>query len=166
MKPIVRIKDKAIADIIEAIIGAFLLAKGHDAAIEIIMWFGLKEKANSNIDLPEKENTSLDIKNLTDFQEKIGYHFNKKKILNVSLTPVGHQDIQSISYNNLIFSGEAVLQYLVSRCIFDRYREAGPGVMTDLRTKVYNQHIYSCLSLKYRFDQYLILKDRHHEISY
>lgn len=66
---------------------------------------------------------------------KIEYHFNNNKILHISLTPMGHQGGQSISYDSVIFSGEAVLQYLVTRNIFERYREAGSGVMTDLRKK-------------------------------
>lgn len=75
---IVQLK-KSIADVIEAIIGAFLLSDGHNTAIQIINWLNLIESNESKLQLEAIVNPIYDEK-LEEFQNKIEYIFKNKSI--------------------------------------------------------------------------------------
>lgn len=155
---IVQLKDKCISDVIEAIIGAFLIANGHKTAIVIIHWLNLIDNNESEFLLPARINPISDEK-LEEFQNKIEYRFKNNIILKNSLKPMGHQDSPSPTYHSLRFVGDAILQYVITRKIFEQYRNSGPGAMTDFREKIHNSHVYACLAVKFNLTEYLILED-------
>lgn len=161
------IKDKAISDIIEAVIGAYLLGKGHNPAIDVMCWFDLIENPStipgySTMSIVEPEESSEPINQqgniLEEFEKNIGYKFKNKMYLSTAFTTQKHQEEENeLSYEKLMFIGEGILYYIITRVIFDRFRHSQPGEMTALRAKIMNTFIFSCLAIKNNLLSYLQL---------
>lgn len=155
---IIKIKYKAIADIVESLIGAFLLAKGHDAAVKIMIWLGLKKIQNNNNVKFIEENNTKNIEILSKFEKKINYKFKNIYLLKSALKLTRHQGSE-VSYDALLHIGQAILQYLITRVLYDEHKEAGPGLLTNLRSKISNPAVYGFLSIKFSFIDYLTHED-------
>ena len=78
-------------------------------------------------------------KHLAEFEKIIEYSFNDKHILSLALTHSSYANehkLGKFEYNErLEFLGDAVLEFLVSRYIFEKYPEL-PGELTKLRASV------------------------------
>ena len=79
-------------------------------------------------------------KHLTEFEKIIEYSFNDKHILSLALTHSSYANehkLGKFEYNErLEFLGDAVLEFLVSRYIFEKYPELPEGELTKLRASV------------------------------
>ncbi len=75
---------------------------------------------------------------LKDLEEKIGYVFQNKKLVKEALTHSSFSNEQKINkyrnYERLEFLGDAVLELLSSRFIYETYPEMSEGQMTRLRS--------------------------------
>ena len=79
-------------------------------------------------------------KHLAEFEKIIEYSFNDKCILSLALTHSSYANehkLGKFEYNErLEFLGDAVLEFLVSRYIFEKYPELPEGELTKLRASV------------------------------
>ena len=79
-------------------------------------------------------------KHLAEFEKIIEYSFNDKHILSLALTHSSYANehkLGKFEYNErLEFLGDAVLEFLVSRYIFEKYLELPEGELTKLRASV------------------------------
>lgn len=79
-------------------------------------------------------------KHLAEFEKIIGYSFNDKHILSLALTHSSYANehkLGKFEYNErLEFLGDAVLEFLISRYIFEKYPELPEGELTKLRASV------------------------------
>ena len=79
-------------------------------------------------------------KHLAEFEKIIEYSFNDKHILSLALTHSSYANehkLGKFEYNErLEFLGDAVLEFLVSRYIFEKYPELPEGELTKLRASV------------------------------
>ena len=77
---------------------------------------------------------------MAEFEKIIEYSFNNKHILSLALTHSSYANEQKLGkfeYNErLEFLGDAVLEFLVSRYIFEKYPELPEGELTKLRASV------------------------------
>lgn len=93
---------------------------------------------------------------LDEFERKIGYIFKDKAYL-----------VQAFSHNScyenhitnchqrLEFLGDALLDYLITRYLFQDPRCHSPGTLTDLRSALVNNTFFASLAVKYSFHKYL-----------
>ena len=79
-------------------------------------------------------------KHLAEFEKIIEYSFNDKHILSLALTHSSYANehkLGKFEYNErLEFLGDAVLEFLISRYIFEKYPELPEGELTKLRASV------------------------------
>lgn len=54
-------------------------------------------------------------------------------------------------FQRLEFLGDAVLDYMITRYLFEDERQYSPGVLTDLRSALVNNTIFASLAVKYDF---------------
>ena len=54
----------------------------------------------------------------------------------------------------LEFLGDAVLDYLITRHLYEDPRQHSPGALTDLRSALVNNTIFASLAVKYQFHKY------------
>ena len=168
------ISDKSIADAVEALIGAHLIQLGQEAALKFMNWLGIKVLTETPtilspllrfIDTPEDPNLSLKtltlIYNKFDFdtvERTIGYKFANKAYLIQAFTHASYFNNRVTGcYQRLEFLGDAILDYMITRFLFEHKKQYSPGVLTDLRSALVNNTIFASLAVKYNFHKHFVM---------
>lgn len=89
------------------------------------------------------------------FEDHIGYHFNDRSYLLQALTHASYsQNRLTDCYQRLEFLGDAVLDYLITRHLYEDPRQHTPGALTDLRSALVNNTIFASLAVRHGFHKY------------
>lgn len=56
--------------------------------------------------------------------------------------------------NRLEFLGDAILDYVITRHLYEDSCKYSPGVLTDLRSALVNNNIFAALAVKWDFHKY------------
>lgn len=169
------IPDKSIADCVEALIGAYLVACGPRATLLFMSWLGLEVLPHTG-DLPLDQKTplygplesplvdsSLDaelslnrlLSGYDAFEARINYRFRDRAYLLQAFTHASyHYNRLTDCYQRLEFLGDAVLDYLITRHLYDDPQRHSPGTLTDLRSALVNNTFFASLAVKYDFHRY------------
>uniref|UniRef100_A0A671MDI4 ribonuclease III n=1 Tax=Sinocyclocheilus anshuiensis TaxID=1608454 RepID=A0A671MDI4_9TELE len=171
------IADKSIADCVEALMGCYLTSCGERAAQLFLCSLGLKvlpaEKQSSGgsaklqygwlkipprcmFDHPDAERTLNHlISGFENFEKKIKYTFKNKAYLLQAFTHASyHYNTITDCYQRLEFLGDAILDYLITKHLYEDPRQHSPGVLTDLRSALVNNTIFASLAVKYDYHKY------------
>lgn len=62
--------------------------------------------------------------------------------------------MSSDCYQRLEFLGDAILDYLITKHLYEDPRQHSPGVLTDLRSALVNNTIFASLAVKYDYHKY------------
>ncbi|XP_052768714.1 endoribonuclease Dicer-like [Mya arenaria] len=171
--------DKSIADCVEALIGCYLTSCDKMAALKFMSWMGLKVLPKENmaadgydedlrpVRLPPPaspmdgaDRTACDLlTRLLDgyegFEERIGYTFRDRSYLLQAFTHASyHFNTITDCYQRLEFLGDAVLDYVITRHLYEDSDKYSPGVLTDLRSALVNNNIFAALAVKWDFHKY------------
>jgi endoribonuclease Dicer len=93
---------------------------------------------------------------LNSFEEMIGYKFNNKAFLVQAFTHSSYiQNTTTQCYQRLEFLGDALLDYLITRHIFESGKNFSPGQLTDLRSALVNNGFFASIAVKFNFHKYL-----------
>ncbi|CAD5226751.1 unnamed protein product [Bursaphelenchus xylophilus] len=162
------INDKSVADAVEALIGAHLISLGPRAALQFMEWLGLKVLVEPPIpaspilrfgDSEEDPNASkrevVELYKCNQFEKvekTINYTFANKAFLVQAFTHASYFKGRATGcYQRLEFLGDAVLDYMITRYLFEHPDKFAPGVLTDLRSALVNNTIFASLAVKYEF---------------
>ncbi|KAG1681765.1 Endoribonuclease Dicer [Nymphon striatum] len=167
------IPDKSIADCVEALIGAYLITCGTKGALIFMSWLGFKVSPKLGIETKEENDKSwleLPPSPLTefvpdaekqmmhllsgheDFETVLDYQFKDKAYLLQALTHASyHYNRLTDCYQRLEFLGDAILDYLITRHLYEDPRQHSPGALTDLRSALVNNTFFASLAVKYQF---------------
>ncbi|CAI9730629.1 endoribonuclease Dicer-like [Octopus vulgaris] len=176
------IPDKSVADCVEALIGCYLTCCGKRAALLFMSWLGLKvlpqkhilqEQYDENItehQLDELEtplspllthtiNAEEVLERLLDgyetFEKEIGYKFSDRSYLLQAFTHASyHYNTVTDCYQRLEFLGDAILDYVITRHLYEDSQRYSPGVLTDLRSALVNNNIFAALAVKWNFHKF------------
>ncbi|TRY73759.1 hypothetical protein TCAL_02552 [Tigriopus californicus] len=160
------IPDKSIADCVEALIGAYLISGGKKGALNFMSWLGMDIKINENVgqllsyrsNLPEAER-HLDhfLRGFDQFEKNVGYVFRDKGYLLQAFTHTSYYPNRFTDcYQRLEFLGDAVLDYLITRHLYEDPQKHSPGALTDLRSALVNNTIFATLAVKHNFHKFLL----------
>lgn len=176
------IPDKSIADCVEALIGAYLIECGAKGALLFMAWLGIRVlpvNKNPVIDenVPKFETfykdwaiprspllhfgsnvqESLDkiLDGYNQFEDIIGYTFKDRSYLLQAMTHASYSPNRLTDcYQRLEFLGDAVLDYLITRHLYEDPRQHSPGALTDLRSALVNNTIFASLAVRHGFHKY------------
>ncbi|CAL8285598.1 unnamed protein product [Lota lota] len=172
------IADKSIADCVEALLGCYLTSCGERAAQMFLCSLGLKVlpvgrrteavvapdlgygwlkiPPRSMLDHPDAERTLNHlISGFENFEKKINYTFQNKAYLLQAFTHASyHYNTITDCYQRLEFLGDAILDYLITKHLYEDPRQHSPGVLTDLRSALVNNTIFASLAVKYDYHKY------------
>ncbi|CAL8300555.1 unnamed protein product [Boreogadus saida] len=173
------IADKSIADCVEALLGCYLTSCGERAAQMFLCSLGLKVlpvgrrteavaaapdlgygwlkiPPRSMLDHPDAERTLNHlISGFENFEAKINYTFQNKAYLLQAFTHASyHYNTVTDCYQRLEFLGDAILDYLITKHLYEDPRQHSPGVLTDLRSALVNNTIFASLAVKYDYHKY------------
>ncbi|KAI3470366.1 hypothetical protein Pfo_027029 [Paulownia fortunei] len=144
-----KIKSKTVADVIEALIGAFLSAGGEIAAASFMAWLGI------NVDfviLPYTRNFCVNPElhvNIRHLESLLKYSFRDVSLLVEALTHGSYMRPEiPACYQRLEFLGDAVLDYLVTVHLYHKFPGLSPGFLTDLRSASVNNDCYAQSAIK------------------
>jgi ribonuclease III len=82
------------------------------------------------------------VPNLDSFQQRIGYAFKNPALLQLALThpSVAHEQGTVVQHNQrLEFLGDAVLQLVLTRVLYERFASFGEGPLTKARAQLVNR---------------------------
>ncbi|KAK4798282.1 hypothetical protein SAY86_030608 [Trapa natans] len=155
------LQNKTIADVVEALVGAFLVDSGFKAASAFLKWIGIEVDFDaSHVDdacisssrfMPLAE--LLDVSSLEDC---IGYKFHHRGLLLQAFLHPSYSRIGGGCYQRLEFLGDAVLDYLMTSYLFSVYPKLNPGQLTDLRSVCVNNKAFAHVALERNFHKFLI----------
>ncbi|XP_054708066.1 endoribonuclease Dicer-like [Uloborus diversus] len=162
------IPDKSIADCVEALIGAYLVSCGSRGALLFMSWLGLRVlpvEADGSYGRPRPppppslagSEAKLErlLAGYSAFERKIGYSFRDKSILLQAFTHASyHYNTLTDCYQRLEFLGDAVLDYLITRHLYEDAKRHSPGTLTDLRSALVNNTFFASLAVKYDFHKF------------
>jgi dsRNA-specific ribonuclease/ERCC4-related helicase len=172
-----RLRMKDMADVVESLVGACLIHGGEYEAIMFMKWIGLDYLFRNDTfhefheyavvfsrhptalyqsDRPESiENLRLCKEQVKKFQEIIKYDFNDLSYLVQAFTHASAFTRCTDSYERLEFLGDAILDYLVTRTLYDAGFTKDPGQLTSSRSALVNNCTFAKLAIKYKFDVYI-----------
>ena len=163
------INDKVIADSVEALIGAVILCRGVFDAAKFVTKIGIDvgfvESASSRLHWLEQPAFRLDSRKEVDtlfqrhmlfkYESILGYEFHEKAFFVQAVThPSDYSNRVTGGNQKLEFLGDAVLDYLVTRFLFEKKKNRNhfyqPGQLTDLRSALTNNAFLGTTLVKYK----------------
>ncbi|CAH0384189.1 unnamed protein product [Bemisia tabaci] len=189
------IPDKSIADCVEALIGAYLIACGPRGALLFMSWLGIRvlpwkevecsnpeqsvnhvgcmlNKDNKMVEYTDiKQPSSPLIRNLPNanaemnklldgfdvFERNIHYRFSDRSYLLQAMTHASYFPNRFTDcYQRLEFLGDAVLDYLITRHLYEDKHRHSPGELTDLRSALVNNTIFASLAVRHGFHKFFL----------
>ena len=93
-------------------------------------------------------------------QETLGYVFRDEALLRLALThpSVAHEQSSPVQHNQrLEFLGDAVLQLVLTRDLFERFPDFGEGPLTKARAKLVNRRALAVHGRKLNLGAFLIM---------
>ncbi|CAJ1961276.1 unnamed protein product [Sphenostylis stenocarpa] len=157
-----KMKLKIIADVVEALIGAFIITKDEEAALSFINWIGIQ--VDTNI-MPYEKHISIDPMNLVDvkfLESQLNYEFKDPYLLVEALTHSSckQPEIQTC-YERLEFLGDAVLDYVITMYFYKEYSNDmySSEFVTTMRSISVNNECYALSTIKAKLHEH-ILRDR------
>ncbi|XP_027329743.1 dicer-like protein 4 [Abrus precatorius] len=152
---------KTIADVVEALVGAFLVDSGFKAAISFLKWIGIQVdfEASQVVNICTGSagyfplSSDVDIPSL---EGKLGYDFVHKGLLLQAFVHPSYNKHGGGCYQRLEFLGDAVLDYLITSYLYSAYPKLKPGQLTDLRSLSVNNKAFACVALDRSFDKFLL----------
>ncbi|GMH07608.1 hypothetical protein Nepgr_009448 [Nepenthes gracilis] len=144
-----KIKRKRVADVVEALIGAFLSSGGEAAALVLMNWLGIEVdffNTPYQREFPTCSTMHINIKHL---EALLRYSFRDATLL-VEALAHGSYVLPGIPrcYQRLEFLGDAVLDHLITLHLYSEYPALSPGLLTDLRSASVNNDCYAQSALR------------------
>ncbi|GJX71797.1 endoribonuclease Dicer homolog 2 [Tanacetum coccineum] len=162
------LKKKVVADVAEALIGVFLSEGGEMAALSFMSWLGIKVDF---VNTSYERNFTLqpqDYLNVQHLESLLKYKFRDASLLVEALTHGSYMlpDIPKC-YQRLEFLRDAVLDYLITVHMYNKYPGMSPGMLTDLRSASVNNDCYAQSAVKVELHKHILhgSQDLHRHIA-
>ncbi|BFI23519.1 endoribonuclease Dicer [Marchantia polymorpha subsp. ruderalis] len=153
--------SKTISDVVEALIGAYLVDSDDSGALNFMTWVGMEVKVEQALVDRAKGYTACDPTvnvgaDLKGLEVRLNYSFINKALLVEAITHASHQELKGgFCYQRLEFLGDAVLDYLITRHLYFSHPGLTPGRLTDLRSAAVNNECFARIAVKHCLNKYL-----------
>ncbi|KAI8023022.1 Dicer-like protein 4 [Camellia lanceoleosa] len=152
---------KTIADVVEALVGAFIVDSGFKAASAFLKWIGIQVDFEasqvSNIcsasTIFKPLSAQIDI---TALENLLGYQFLHKGLLIQAFVHPSYNNHLGGCYQRLEFLGDALLDYLITSYLYSVYPKLKPGQLTDLRSFSVNNNSFADIAVHRSFHKFII----------
>ncbi|KAI5310184.1 Dicer-like protein 2, partial [Ascosphaera atra] len=157
--PTRELSTKVLADVVEALIGATLLdgdldkiKTSLDFFLPEVSWLSVDEQNRLLFDEVPQELDDVSFANVEKIEKMIGYQFEKKTLLIEALT---HPSTlcATMPYQRLEFVGDALLDFFVTRPIFDSPLELSAPEMHLMRSVLVNGDFLAFLCMNISCDE-------------
>ncbi|KAL8152481.1 hypothetical protein V2J09_010241 [Rumex salicifolius] len=148
---------KTMADVVEALVGAYIVDSGFKAATAFLRWIGIKvDFEASKVHLVGVTSaTFMPLSSRIDIpllEEKMLKHkFQHKGLLLQAFVHPSYNRHNGGCYQRLEFLGDAVLDYLITSFLYSGFPKLKPGQLTDLRSVLVNNSTFAKIAIKHSF---------------
>ncbi|KAK1323005.1 hypothetical protein QJS10_CPA02g01233 [Acorus calamus] len=151
---------KTIADVVEALVGAFLVDSGIKAACAFLSWIGIPVDFDVSgvYRVCKASRNNLSLINHVDvaaIESLLGHKFLHKGLLLQAFVHPSYKKHSGGCYQRLEFLGDAVLEYLITSYVYSVYPNLKPGQLTDLRAIIVNNNSFAKIAVQQSFHSYL-----------
>ncbi|KAH9734176.1 Endoribonuclease Dicer [Citrus sinensis] len=152
-----KVKSKRVADVVEALIGAFLSTGGENVGLIFLDRIGIKVDF---VNVPYERQFQVQAERLVNvrhLESLLNYSFRDPSLLVEALTH-GSYMLPEIPrcYQRLEFLGDAVLDYLITVYLYNKYPTLSPGDLTDMRSASVNNDCYALSSVKHGLHKHIL----------
>ncbi|KAF3452999.1 hypothetical protein FNV43_RR03432 [Rhamnella rubrinervis] len=152
---------KTIADVVEALVGAFIVDSGFKAATAFLCWIGIKvDFEASQVTKVCKESVNyIPLESCIDIaalEKSLDYPFLYRGLLVQAFVHPSYYKHGGGCYQRLEFLGDAVLDYLITSYLYSVYPKLTPGQLTDLRSLCVNNNAFANVAVDRSFQKFLI----------
>ncbi|KAL8144233.1 hypothetical protein V2J09_017265 [Rumex salicifolius] len=151
------LKTKKVADVVEALIGAYLSCGGEGAALSFMNWLGIEMDFSY---VPYDREFQVDpavLVNINHFQNLLKYTFRDPSLLVEALTHGSFMMPEiSRSYQRLEFLGDSVLDHLITLHLYSKYPGLSPGKLTDMRSASVNNECYAYAAIRAELHKHIL----------
>ncbi|KAL8159220.1 hypothetical protein V2J09_000757 [Rumex salicifolius] len=152
-----RLKSKRVADVVEALIGAFLSCGGEMAALSFMNWLGIGVDSSY---IPYNNQFQIDHTVHVDvnyLQSLLQYTFRDPSLLVEALTH-GSYMISEIPrcYQRLEFLGDAVLDHIITLHLYSENPGLSPGLLTEMRSASVNNDCYAYATIRVQLHKHIL----------
>ncbi|GLT60476.1 hypothetical protein SLA2020_332400 [Shorea laevis] len=152
-----KLKSKRIADVVEALIGAYLSTGGESAGLLFLNWIGIDVNF---INTPYERHFQVRAERLVNiryFETLLNYSFQDPSLLVEALTHGSHMLPETPRcYQRLEFLGDSVLDYLITLHLYGEYPGMSPGLLTDMRSASVNNDCYAHAAIKVGLHKHIL----------
>ncbi|KIJ56735.1 hypothetical protein M422DRAFT_57385 [Sphaerobolus stellatus SS14] len=156
--------DKGVADVAEAIIGAAYITAGRELALRVTKAMNIPvphidrwtDFARKTLAPPPEVSAPLKPGTVEHIERAIGHTFKRPHLLAQALTHVSIQGHETTSYERLEFIGDAILDFLVIRYIFNRDGQQSPGALTLLKGAMVSNSTLAAVCVYSRIHEFLL----------
>ncbi|KFM74329.1 Endoribonuclease Dicer, partial [Stegodyphus mimosarum] len=173
------ISDDCIADTVKALIGVYLLSCGQQGALQFMNWLGLNP-LTKNVDISDKDFISWPpvtpdplitsemsseflqqrLSHLTSgfdrFEDIIKYKFNNVAYLLQAFTHCSYSYNEITDcYQKLRFLGSTVLDYIITRQLFEDCNDHFSEILSDHRSTLISDEFFASLAVRYKYHEFL-----------
>ncbi|KAF9263493.1 ribonuclease III, partial [Marasmius fiardii PR-910] len=159
------LSDKTIADVVEAIIGSAYISGGPEGGLrtakalalplnEVEQWSDFRRIADTTLH-PAHSTTAAWLPVVHQIETIIGHQFRRPHLLLQALTHVTKANREMSSYNKLEFIGDAILEFMVVRHVFDRNPQSTPGALTMLKGTMVSNSTLAAVAVRSGLYRYL-----------
>ncbi|KAJ3140068.1 hypothetical protein HK100_010811 [Physocladia obscura] len=158
---IVKISDKGAADIVEAVMGACIVANGaYGGGKALVEFFGTDFLANiadyhesmltiysPSIDSEENAQYQQLLKKLHD---KLGYKFKNALLAVEAITHTSAVEMYGLSacFQRLEFLGDSILGFIIGHQLYQRSEKFNPGDLSNLKSELVSNQFLAVASLR------------------
>uniref|UniRef100_A0A5B7C289 Putative dicer-like protein 4 isoform X2 n=1 Tax=Davidia involucrata TaxID=16924 RepID=A0A5B7C289_DAVIN len=152
---------KTIADVVEALVGAFIVDSGFKAATSFLKWIGIQVdfEASQVSKICYASTVFMPLAaqmNIPALEDLLGYQFLHKGLLLQAFVHPSYNNHWGGCYQRLEFLGDAVLDYLITSYLYSVYPKLKPGQLTDLRSVSVNNNSFAYIAVNRSFHEFII----------
>ncbi|KAF7839616.1 dicer-like protein 4 isoform X1 [Senna tora] len=152
---------KTVADVIEALVGSFIVDSGFKAATAFLTYLGIQVnfEASQVTNICRSSISYIPLSAYVDIpflEDKLKHHFVHKGLLLQALVHPSYNKHGGGCYQRLEFLGDAVLDYLITSYLYSAYPKLKPGQLTDLRSVSVNNKAFAYVAVDKEIHNFLL----------
>ncbi|KAF8393640.1 hypothetical protein HHK36_021886 [Tetracentron sinense] len=153
--------SKTIADCVEALIGAYYVGGGLNAALPLMKWLGIDAEFDPVLVNEAIYKASIwcctpKVNEIEVLESKLDYCFSVKGLLLEAITHPSQQELGvGYCYQRLEFLGDSVLDLLITWHLYQSHTDIDPGELTDLRSASVSNENFAQVAVRHNLQQHL-----------
>ncbi|KAL3691781.1 hypothetical protein R1sor_005432 [Riccia sorocarpa] len=155
--------SRTLADIVEAIVGAYFMNEGFGAALKAMGWLGIPikfplELQREKLRIFFAEVRSKDFSSLMEvdkLEKKLGYVFEEKYLLVGALSYESMSSTFSSLFRRIGFLGDGVFDFIVARHLVTSHQNLDEGKLSELKQAIRNKQNLAIVAVRHGLHSFL-----------